>query len=103
MFDKSNRYITKGIQEEIPVELQIFLWNRIEMLKKLVQELEYLQVFVLTSERADDILIQIVEHRQEVPEYNKIHKILCKEMVDAKIFVIDDENGHATMMLAEEY
>lgn len=102
MFGKSNRYITKGIQQEIPLELQLFMWNCIDKLKEQGKELDYLQVFELIEDRADDIFYQIIEHRQEVPEYNKTYKICPKENVDAKIFVIDDET-HSTMLLAEEY
>lgn len=102
MFDKSNRYMTKGIQNDIPVELQIFMWNCIDTLKDKGQELDYLQVFELTSERADDILFQKVQHSQEVPKYNKTYMICVKEMIGTLVFVIDDET-HSTMLLAEEY
>lgn len=102
MFDKSNRYMTKGIQEKISIEIQRFLWNCVDTLKEKGQELDYLQVFELTSERADDILFQKIEHRQEFPKYNKIYKIFAKEIVDAKVFIIDDKE-YSTMLLAEEY
>lgn len=65
-------------------------------------KLDYLQVFELKREIVDDIAIQKMEHRQEVPKYEKTYKILPEEMVSAKIFVID-ENTHSTMLLAEEY
>lgn len=102
MFDKSNRYMTKGIQQEIPLELQLFMWNCIDKLKEQGQELDYLQVFELIEHRADDIFYQVIKHKQEVPEYNKTYNVCPKENVNAKIFVIDDET-HSTMLLAEEY
>lgn len=101
MFD-NNRYITKGVQQEIPLELQLFMWNCIDTLKEQGQELDYLQVFELTKERADDVFFQEIEHRQEVPEYKKTYNIFPQEIVDAKVFVIDD-GSHSTMMLAEDY
>ena len=103
MFDKNNRYITKGVENQIPLELQSFLWNYIDKLKEQGKVLDYLQVFELKEQRADDIFYQNIEHRQEVPEYKKTHKIIEKEMINATIFVIDDESSAVTMMLAMEY
>ncbi|APC38886.1 DUF960 domain-containing protein [Clostridium estertheticum] len=102
MFDKSNRYMTKGIQQEIPLELQLFMWNCIDKLKEQENKVDYLQVFEITEHRADDIFYQIIEHSQEVPEYNKTYKVCSKKVVNAKVFVIDDET-HSTMLLAQEY
>ena len=100
MFDKSNRYMTKGIQNDIPVELQMFMWNCIDTLKEKGQELDYLQVFELTSEKTDDIFFEKINYRQEVPEYSITYRIFFTEMVNAKVFVIDDET-YSTMLLAE--
>ena len=102
MFDKNNRYMTKGIQNEIPLELQLFLWNCINVLKEQGRELDYLQVFELNKESIDDILFQKIEHTQEVPEYKMTYSLYSIEMVNAKIFVIDD-GGYSTMLLAQEY
>lgn len=101
MFD-NKRYMTTGIKNEIPLRIQLFMWSCIDTLKEQRQEVGYLQVFKLTKERADDIEYQLVEHRQEVPEYKKKFSIFPSEIVDAKIFIIDD-GDHSTMMLAEEY
>lgn len=98
----NQRYMTKGIQLEIPIELQLFLWNCIDTLKEQGQELDYLQVFELTKERVDDVFFQNIEHRQEVPEYSKTYRVSPKEMVNVKIFVIDD-GTNSVMLLASEY
>ena len=98
----NNRYITKGVQQEVPLELQLFMWNCIDTLKEQGQELDYLQVFELTKERADDVFFQRIEHRQEVPKYSMTYRLFPKEMVNARIFVIDD-GSHSTMMLAKDY
>ena len=106
MFDKRNRYMTKGIQQEIPLELQRLMWGYIDKLKEQGLQLDYLQVFELTEHRADDIFYQIIEHKEEIPEYNKFYKILTKKIVNAKIFVIDEGDGsesYSTMLLAREY
>lgn len=101
MFNNA-RYMTKGIQTKIPLELQLFMWNCIANLKQKEQEMDYLQVFELTKERANNIPYQKIEHRQEVPEYSESYRMFPLEIINAKIFVIDD-GDHTTMMLAEEY
>lgn len=101
MFDNA-KYITKDVQNSIPLELQLFMWNCINALKEKNQELDYLQVFKLTKQRADDIFFQKIEHKQEIPEYRKTYTVFPSEIVDAKIFVIDDGKS-STMLLAEEY
>ena len=102
MFDKYNRYTTKGVEREIPIELQLFLWDCVDKLKDLGEELDYLQVFELTKERVNDIFFQRIEHNQEVPEYSKDYNIFPTEMVDVKVYVVD-ESSAITMMLAMEY
>lgn len=77
-------------------------WNCINTLKEQGKELDYLQVFELSKERADDVFYQKIEHRQEVPEYSMTYRIFPSEMIDAKVFVIDD-GEHSTMILSNEY
>jgi hypothetical protein len=102
MFDKKNRYITKGVQDEIPIEQQLFMWSCIDALNDQGQELDYLQVFELTKEKAGDLLVQRIEHRQEVPGYKMTYNVITTVIMEAKVFVIDDET-HSTMLLADEY
>lgn len=89
------RYLTKGVDSTIPLELQIFMWNCIDNLKV---EKDYLQVFNLSVVNG----IQRVEHKQETPAYQNTYSVLVSNPVDAKVFVIDD-GDHSTMLLAEEY
>lgn len=96
MFDK-DRYLTRGVSNEIPFEIQLLLWSMIGEVKV---KKDYLQVFEI--EPINDNLLKI-EHRQEVPKYKK--DILVKNVginSKVKIFVIDD-GVYATMMLSEEY
>ena len=51
MFDKENRYITRGINEKIDLQLQILLWSLVDDLKV---EKDYLQVFKLS--RVGDVI-----------------------------------------------
>jgi len=101
MFD-NDRYMTCGIQQEIPVELQAFMWSCIDDLRSQGRELDYLQVFELDRERVGNTFFQKIEHRQEVPSYKKTYYSFTQEAVKAKIFVIDD-GDHSTMLLADEY
>ena len=46
MFKTENRYMTRKVAEEIPLEINILLWNLIDELNV---EKDYLQVFELNS------------------------------------------------------
>lgn len=101
MFD-NERFMTKGIQDNISLELQLFMWSCIDTLKWKEKEVDSLQVFELSIEKRNDIIFQNLEHRQEAPEYKKVYKIPSKAAINEKIFVIDD-GSHTTMILAEEH
>lgn len=90
----NQRYLTKGVQSEIPAELQFFMWECI----KLVPEPDYLQIFRLESFGT----MQRITHEQEQPEYHMEYLIPCDKPVTAKVYVIDSET-YSTMLLAEEY
>ncbi len=47
------RLITKGIQREIPIEIQILLWNMQSRLRKQQKEIDYLQVYRLQALQKD--------------------------------------------------
>ncbi|QAA30357.1 DUF960 family protein [Clostridium manihotivorum] len=98
----NDKYITKGIQESIPLELQLFMWNSINSLKNKDIQLDYLQVFTLTKPKYNEQHIQIIEHRQEIPEHKRKYKLNSINVINAKIFVIDS-GEYSTMMLSEEY
>lgn len=102
MFDNGSRYITRGVENKIPLDLQIFMWQLIEELKDTVEEVDYLQIFNIAVVDEIENKVRII-HSQEVPEYKKIWIVNASEPCDSeKIFVIDD-NTHSTMLLAEEY
>lgn len=92
------RYITQGINETVPLSLQLLMWNMIDTMQ--VSQKDYLQVFELSEEDGKQKII----HKQEQPEYEKTHllDIADASFLYAKIFVIDDET-HSTMLLASEY
>ena len=99
-FNSGNRYISSGVNAELPEYLILMLWQYIDFLKDKC-ELDYLQVFRLYKEGAG----QGIEHTQEQPKPFKRKYTLFAEnapLVNAKVYVIDDET-HETMILAEEY
>lgn len=97
MFNKENRYMTSGVQNEIPVSVQIILWNKIDELKI---EKDYLQVFELNP--IEGGALQIV-HKQEEPKYKKVSYLITDKIKSAiKIYVID-AGYYSTMLLATEY
>jgi len=103
MFDK-DKYITRGINTNIKMEIQLLIWSYIaELSKRKNFKLDYLQVFELSpySEDAGTHNEKII-HRQEVGSYEETHLIKIDEPFTAKIYVIDD-GKYSTMMLAEEY
>ena len=97
MFNNS-RYLTKGINEEVPLNLQILLWSMIDstLIKK-----DYLQVFNIRLINKNSNLIEITHTQEQPKNKNTIQAVAVIER-DMKIYVIDD-GEHTTMLFAEEY
>ncbi|CEQ18962.1 DUF960 family protein [Paraclostridium sordellii] len=97
MFKKENRYMTRKIVEEIPLEINILLWNLIDELQI---GKDYLQIFELNP--IGEGIVEIV-HKQEMPEYESsiyIHNEEIKE--NKKIYAIDSME-YSTLMFSDEY
>lgn len=92
---QNKRFLTRNVQAEIPIELQLFLWNCIDQLP---EERDYFQVFALKEIDGK----QHIHHFSEQPEYSKEYQISTEKPITAKVYVIDDTD-HSTMLLAEEY
>ena len=92
----NQRYVTRGISNELPLMLKIILWGIIDSME--VVEKDYLQVFRLSAESGKQNYV----HEQEQPEYSKEYLFPSDNPITAKIFVIDNAT-HTTMLLAEEY
>jgi NAD-dependent DNA ligase len=100
MFKQENRYVSRQVNETVPMQLQILLWSMIDSLKE-KKELDYLQIFRLKV-KEDSV---VIEHEQEVPKYKKryeVDKKLFPIERDIKVYVIDDVD-YSTMIFAEEY
>lgn len=96
-----NKYITKSVNENIPINLQVILWDLYDNME--VSKKDYLQIFNISTE--DNYYI--IKHQQEVPEYEKITKILIDEqdeiiLVNDKLYIIDDIT-HLTLLMAYDY
>lgn len=101
---KCEKYITRGINDSVGIDLQLYMWELIGELKnKKDFSVDSLQVFELKVVTVDDIRFQVIEHRQEIEPYKKKHRIFPIEPVNAKVFVIEDGEYSSTMLLAEEY
>ncbi len=91
----NQRYLTKGVQVRIPLELQLFIWSCIDGLP---EECDYFQVFRLENLGG----IQKIIHFSEHPEYHREYLIPTDNPITAKVYIIDSEE-YSTMLLAEEY
>jgi hypothetical protein len=93
---QNKRFITSGVDLMVNPLLQLFLWHLVDSLPL---PKDYLQIFKLTEENAQ----QKITHIQEKPEYTREYLINTDAPVFiGKIYAIDDET-HSTMLLAEEY
>ncbi len=101
-FSKENRYLTRGIQEHIPMEVQAFLWGLIDVKVKLGEQLDYLQIFKFETDEKHLYIVHSQEESQREEKYSLELKKGYEEMQNVKIYILDDKT-HATMLLAEEY
>ena len=103
MFKKDNRYVTKGVNDEVDIRLQLIMWSMIDKLKDEGNvELDYLQVFKLRRE-GNKILIN---QSQEVPEYSCTYEIEIEDVQiddEIKVYVIDSGEEFSTMLFPGEY
>ena len=90
------KYITCGVQSEIPDALMVLMWQMIAAMQ--TAQKDYLQVFTLMKTPTG----QHIVHEQEQPPDRYEPDVPCDDAVNAKVFVIDDLT-HSTMLLAEEY
>lgn len=103
MFKKDNRYVTRGVNDEVDIILQLIMWSMIDKLKDEGNvELDYLQVFKLRRE-GNKILIN---QSQEVPEYSCTYEIEIEDVQiddEIKVYVIDSGEEFSTMLFPGEY
>ena len=102
MFKEDNRYVTRGVNEEVDIRLQLIIWSIIDKLKdKGNVELDYLQVFKIRKEGHKIVINQ----SQEVPEYSCTYEIELEDVElddEIKVYVIDS-GEYSTMLFSSEY
>ena len=94
MFD-NQRYLTRGIIDTMPLELQLFMWNCVDIMP---EPKDYFQVFELESIGN----MQHIVHKSEQSEYKMNYFIPTSKALTTKVYIIDSEE-YSTMLLAEEY
>jgi hypothetical protein len=102
MFKKNNRYVTRGVNTEVDIRLQLIMWSMIDNLNEKGNiEVDYLQVFKLRKE-GDSM---VIEHSQEEPEYKEVYSLELDDVeIDSKIKIyVIDSGEYSTMLLPEEY
>lgn len=95
------RYLTRGVQASVPLDIQLLLWSLIEEAREKTK-LDYLQVFRLEVVGIQGVNLQSIEHHQEQPEYRENYILHVSEPINITVWVIDDED-HSTMLLPDEY
>ena len=102
---KINRYITRGINESIPLDLQTLLWHMVEE-KDNQSHTDYLHIFKLQE---DDNMLSIT-HEQEQPayklEYHYTNYVKNQNAILKKVYVIREDDVdvfYYVMLLPEEY
>ncbi len=101
------RYITRGIANYLPVMLQQQLWKLVaqrenEQFKEL-EEIDYFHIFQFNMHNSQ----LYIKHKQERPEYVKIHQVHYKQAINInKVYIIREDDvdlSYYVMLLPEEY
>ncbi|MCD8809245.1 DUF960 domain-containing protein [Mammaliicoccus sciuri] len=100
------RYITRGIANYLPAMLQQQLWKIVsyrEYEQSKEQVTDYFHIFQFNM-YSDQLYIK---HKQERPEYVKIHKANYSKAINInKVYIIREDDvdlSYYVMLLPEEY
>ncbi|MFD2370573.1 DUF960 family protein [Brevibacillus sp. GCM10020057] len=100
----TERYVTRGVNELVPVELQLLLWSILEKRMERGDQLDYLQLFELSAEMVDGEPLQKVINRQEQPFHEEVFYVDHTENLANGVTVwIMDSGEYSTMLLPDEY
>ncbi|AWI95116.1 MULTISPECIES: DUF960 family protein [Staphylococcus] len=102
-----NRYITRGIANNLPITLQHQLWElvseREQKQSKGKESLDYFHIFQLNMHNNQ----LYIKHKQERPEYVKTHKANYSKAINMnKVYIIREDDvdlSYYVMLLPEEY
>ncbi len=81
------KYVTIGITENIPIEIQNRIYCMIHNVCESLNEVDYLQVFELTSKSTDEGTFQVISHSQDVPEYSSVIKLKITKPITEKKYM----------------
>lgn len=102
MFKIDNRYVSRKVNEEVDIRIQMIIWSMIDKLKDEGGiEVDYLQIFKIRKEGNKIVINQ----SQEVPEYSCTYEIECEDIqIDGviKLYVIDNVE-YSTIIFPEDY
>ena len=101
------RYITRGIANYLPEMLQQQLWKLVAQLEneqfKELEEIDYFHIFQFNMHNSQ----LYIKHKQERPEYVKIHKANYSKAINInKVYIIREDDvdlSYYVMLLPEEY
>ncbi|WP_113529317.1 DUF960 family protein [Staphylococcus aureus] len=102
---KINRYITRGINEQLSLDFQILLWHMVEE-RENPPHTDYLHIFKLQE---DDNLLSVTHEQEQPPyklEYHYINYVKNQNALPKKVYVIredDVDTFYYVMLLPEEY
>lgn len=103
MFKKDNRYVTRCVNDEVDIRLQLIIWEMIDKLKDEGNvELDYLQVFKIRKESNTIVINQ----SQEVPKHSCTYEIELEDIQiddEVKVYVIDSGEEFSIMLFPQEY
>lgn len=100
---KGKQYATRGVANQLGLDVQVLLWSLIDMRKEMGIEIDYLQVFELSVIQKDGIDIQYVIHRQECPPaVDNYYVPLLETTTQITVWVMDGDE-YCMMLLPEEY
>jgi hypothetical protein len=101
MFEsKNNRYVTRSVNDSVPIETQFFLWSLIDDQVKSGNKMDYFQKFELKATAKG----QEIVHSQEEPKRSQttLMSIPNECRITKTIWVIDSED-YQTMLFPEDY
>jgi hypothetical protein len=90
--------------ERVPIEIQLALWQIIDIRKERGDQMDYLQVFELSVEMVDGEPLQRVLNRQEQPEHTELVSVYnVSQPLDGMTIWGLDSGTYSIMALPEEY
>jgi hypothetical protein len=100
--NKTKRYMTRAISEELHMEIAIILWQLIDRQKEQGVELDYLQVFELSISEDNKLAIT---HRQEKPERRETWIIPLEDAapIARTVWCIDNSTDGQIMLFPQDY